>query len=329
MIQQYYDFNEPAVRSNHILVMLLNSLLIPTSLPPIRYVELCNQAAYSVGRQLGMASPIYVGGFQMRSWFYGPNVKEYFFLTGDNEIDFSKHWSEHEPIKVVSHPKSDISFRLQDGQFTSDESGIAVIELNAGLMAYQLACWRRVHTQVQGEAMGVRHFVMKFILPKLLKSHLNVVFINRLIKYDQGIPPSTNLRPTPLRVPDSTTYVNKIVQEIVERFTDQTARFDEILANIPLPFGTNALEFYRAPDVAETRSTNAFFALRSLSILELLTAFDFEVGSNANGKYVYELGRALRAMRTERWLDSVRGDTTEVLARYNDNVIPRLGLKTT
>ena len=329
MIQQYYDFNEPAVRSNHILVILLNSLLIPTSLPPIRYVELCNQAAFSVGRQLGMASPIYVGGFQTRSWFYGPNVKEYIFLTGDNEIDFSKHWTEHEPIKVVSHPKSDISFRLQDGQYTSDESGIAVIELNAGLLAYQLVCWRRAQTQVQGESMGVRHFVMKFVLPKLLKSHLNVVFINRIMKYDQGSSPSTNLRQPPLRVPDSTTYVNKIVQEIVERFTDQTARFDEILANIPLPFATNALEFYRAPDVAETRSTNAFFALRSLSILELLLAFDFEVGSNANGKYVYELGRALRALRTERWLDSVRGDTSDVLARYNDQVIPKLGLKTT
>ena len=75
MIQDYYEFNQPAVRSNHSLVVLLNSLLIPTSMTAARYVELCNQAAYSIGRSLGMGSAIYGGKLQARSWFYGPNVR--------------------------------------------------------------------------------------------------------------------------------------------------------------------------------------------------------------------------------------------------------------
>lgn len=328
-LQQYYDFNEPAVRSNHILVVLLNSLLTPTSTSPARYVELANMAAYSVGRGLGMASAIYGGRLQANSWFYGPNIKEYLFLTGDNDINFDIPWKEQISIKVVAHPRSDVSFRLQDGKYSSTESGYAVIEINAGLMAYQLLQWRKENQRPIGEQMGVRHFVMKVILPQLLKSHLDVAFLNRLWKYRLGERPSSDVRGAPLRLPDSTTYVDSLIQQISEGITNGNLRFDEILENIPLPFGTTALSFMRAPDIAETRYSDAFFAMRSLPILELLVGIDYEVGSNANSKYIFELARALRGMRVERWLDTVQGDLTQIKERYQTNVISLLDLPTT
>lgn len=329
LIEDYYEFNQPAVRSNHSLVVLLNSLLIPTSMSAPRYVELCNQAAFSIGRSLGMASAIYNGKLQARSWFYGPNVREYIFLTGDNDIDFNQSWKDQVAIKVVAHPKSDLSFRLQDGQYTSSESGYAVIELNAGLLAYQFVRWKATQRQVSGEAMGARFFVMKFVLPQLLKSHIDVAIINRICRYNAGIPAGVNLRSTPFRVPESSTFVDQLTNDIVDVFSDRNKRFDEVLANIPLPFSGNALNFYQAPDIAPTRSTKAYHALRSLPILELLMAFDLESESAANNKYFYELGRAVRAMRTERWLDTIDGDISEINQRYKENVIALLDLKTT
>lgn len=329
MVQQYYEFNQPAVRSNHSLVVLLNSLLIPTSMHPQRYVELCNQAAYSIGRSLGMGSAIYAGRLQDRSWFYGPNVKEFIFLTGDNDINLNVPWHSLECIRVVSHPKSDLSFRLQDGQYTSNESGYAVLEINAGIMAYQFIRWKQQQKQIAGEAMGARHFVMKYVLPQLLKSHIDVVLLNRLANALSGTPNGINLRSSPLRVPESTTFVNEVIDQMTKVFTDRNLRFDEILNNIPLPFSGNALRFFKVPDVAPTRYAEAFFALRALPILETLMSLDASADSHANTKFFYELGRAMRAMRTERWLDAIVGDTGEVKSRYDTNVIALLDLKTT
>ena len=61
-VKNYYKINPTAVRSEHILVRLLNSLGIPLILPMDRYVNHLSSKAVRVASSLGISSGYSKGG---------------------------------------------------------------------------------------------------------------------------------------------------------------------------------------------------------------------------------------------------------------------------
>lgn len=318
MVLSHYKFRRMVVRSNHILVRLLQSVTIPHSIETYRYMDLVKQAAYSTGRSMGIGSAIYPCTIFKDGHFFGADVNEIIFLEELSDPDLTAlttPWHQVEPIKIWQHPRTDLSFQPLVPSTTTAEKGLAVIQIDPALLFYMFRGWKKEQLSLPEEQrLTVNHFVAMYVLPSMLKSYLDVAFANRVYAklFDLPVNPTRTLSGLALSTMD--TYLTQVVDQMTKVITERNYRYDTILKAIPLPFNQHLESIVILPDMPATRYAKGIEFACTAKWLQMLRKAELGSVGNANTQFQSETRIVIRRARNERWMSNFQGDAKHLIA---------------
>ncbi len=320
-VKEYYIGLKRAVPSNHPIVTLLNSMNIPSnSFDDYKYSA--QILAYEVGASLNMGSFSYVRGWQSRSWFYGDLIREYIHIKDSDFADIYADWTKLEPVTVDYHPRSDVSYLALDGKNMTNEIGYAVITIDPVMLIHQYKKWRESQKPVPvGERQSVMQFVGMYIIPGMMRSHLNVAFINRISKMLKGEMPELPIRKNLTALAETINQIDSICSEIADKLCNMESTLSDISKSIPVPYGTDLSTITTISKEPPTIATKQYRALRSLPYMELLVSIDVHSTKQVNSTTYSEWKMSIKRHKQERVFDNLRSMKSDLYRRLDDNIV--------
>lgn len=292
----YYQAHNFAARSNHFLVRLLGALKTSFNQPAERFYDQVDNACTSIAVSMQMTSALHSGTI-FDGVFYGFGVKE--ILIANNEpIDFfsvMEDWRNQSPIKVLSHPKTDLDMHVPSGTAYSNEKGLAVISINIPMLA--LMYYKFSHEQVANMAKGksaatTAQFVMTYVLPNMLPSHLDIAVVNRICAFAQDKPLGTPIRKHAMALGFASSQTDKALMEVKGFLEKTNLSLHDMLCTVPAVTATNGLEALALPRIAATRKYLwAEAAARINYIASMMLLSPLNVPMNDKGQLQQEMRR--------------------------------------
>lgn len=313
-VEEYYAYADYVVPSDHFLVTLINSIAVPHSISIERFIDLTYRAGVTAGRANGLGSAITPMRIFNKSKFFGSKHREVIYLSDDEfPIDVPELWLGLSPIKFWSHGENDLSFKRLVN-FESTASGFSVVEINIPLLMCQFRRFNNEQLELPEEQRrDVRHFV-SLTITKALRSQLNVSLFNRVyatIK-QQPLTPVTALSGISLQNP--LTQVDTLIAQITEQITNRTLTWENVLSLIPLPYGDNALDYFRLPDQVQTRYVRCFELLATYKLVKFLILVDSLSPGDKNTPHRTALRVYLDRVIAENLWQTLEGDTAAIQA---------------
>jgi len=296
----YYRRNPQAVRSEHFLVRLLQSISVPKSQQTERYYSNVDALALHLANALKMTSPISNGKI-FEGVFYGPGTSE-ILIAVDTDFDplwAHQNWENLPSVTVLRHPRSDLGLNLPDGQATGSETGLAVIAVNITMLAMQYRAFRMNEERnakfVDGQR-SVMQFVHMYVLPNMLPSQTDLAIFNRIDNLSKGAPLGQSKKRHAFYLPD--TYdrrCQQIQQNILAEIAKTNLDFVTIMRSIPTVTRENLEQTLRTPNIAATMQVDWALTIARLPGLAFLTRVAPEGGRNRNRQELNAIQRmALR-----------------------------------
>lgn len=313
----HYAFRRAVVPAEHPLVRFIDSITIPHSMEDRTYFDTVVEASFSTGRSIGFGSSIYAPSEFNPGVFYGGQVAEYIYVVPTDYEKQTTHYSQRESVSVRYHPRSDFSLLPLMPQFANAESGYAVITIDPGVLLTQYRDWRKEQlTLPEAERLTTSHFVYMYVLPNMLYSHIDIVWLNRVINRSMGVLSAPTRTIAGLALPAPDTFANDVINKIIEVITDREYHFQSVLLGIPTPFSGTFFDTAMLPTLPSTRGTKGFELLSTLPWIEFLFMLDSSNASQQNRQSENELRIALRRALNERWLGFVdRANLTDIEER--------------
>jgi hypothetical protein len=308
-IVSYYNSRVYAVKSNHILCRLLTIATIPLQYDLDRYVEIAYARSPYVAKHFNFTSEISFGK-TLEGAFYGPGNEE---IVIYNEEYFDRHdtlsnWKQASPIKVLNHNVSDLGLMLPNGLENSTGKGLCVISVNIpmllvqyrGFMAEQAT---RIEDGTLGQ-LGVAHFVHMYVLPCMLKSHLDLVLLNRLKNLFYGAPMSEALKKHPFLVVDYSDKIDLSFEYLIKHLKDVKRYYTNTLATIPGIFEEDITATLEMPNLAPTIQVWWALIVTRLDTMKFLIDLGGETSIAINRGLVTKLKFSLMQVVRSRVLPS-------------------------
>lgn len=299
-VLMFYRHAPMAVKSDHFLIRLLQSVGVSFNLPTERfYANLNGLTALNLSMALRMTSEVFRGS-AFRGVFYGPESYEILIAhtTEFDPFEADERWEDLQPIRVLRHPHSDLGLCLPDGKATGSEYGLAVIAINIPMLAMQYRAWRRresyVAEQTGDSPLGINHFVHMYALPNMLYSHLDYVLFNRLENTIRGKPMGVSHSRHPFVLPHWEQKLNQVQATQIQQLTNVTRDWAGILHNLPAVTLPTQSEVMRVPPLAPTQQVSWALALARLPAVDFLTRFTENQGEK-NGQELNRIRQAIRA----------------------------------
>lgn len=298
----YYRQNPQAVRSEHFLVRLLQSIAVPQSQQLERYYSNVDSLALYLATALKMTSSLNVG----KIWdgvFYGEGSREILIATNQ---DFDPHWAHKNwqnlpSVTVLRHFRSDLGLNLPNGVNTGSETGLAVIAINIPMLAVQYRAFRLdeiLNSRFSDSQRSVMQFVHMYVLPNMLPSQTDLTMFNRMDNLQKGAPIGQSNKGHPFYLPE--TYDKrslKIQRDILTNFERENSDFVTILRSIPAVTKESMDLVMRTPDVAPTRQVDWALTISRLPMLAFLVRVAPNGGKNRNQREINAIERSVRAYR--------------------------------
>ena len=252
-IQQYYRSNTVAVPSQHFLVRLLQSIPTPRSMDLDSYYRSVNAIALNHATSMQMTSAYYRGKF-FTGVAYGKQALEC-LLVVDDVFNYQKahdEWEDVVAVKPIMHDKTDLSLLFPNGSGYSTEPSNSVLLVNLPMLAVQYRAFCLAHP-----SKAAMHFVAQYVLPNMLKDHLDLCFINRLMNRYYGKPTTTTyLTKYPFGLVNLESQIDYAIDKILNYIRTAPKRFDLILKTIPSFSKENAYKALLMPDIAITKQVH-------------------------------------------------------------------------
>ena len=268
----FHRENPAAVKSDHFLVRLLQSLPMSYSISANRYADYISGMALNLSMALKMTSSISKGNI-FKGTFYGPGNSEVLVAhCEDFDPDLiEREWVNAQPVQVLRQPRSDLNMNLPDGINTGTESGIVVIAINIPELAvmYRAFCKEQeAAANLTGEArLTVMQFVHMYVLPNMLFSHIDTVILNRIRCLKEQRPYGEATKRHSFVIQDYDGRLNDIHTTLVEMLNRVTRNLNGVLQNVPCVFKNTLKEACRTPDMAATRQVMWALAIARLPAL--------------------------------------------------------------
>ena len=316
----YWQESAVAVKSNHLLVKILQSIPVPYGDSVNIYRDRVADLAGDLAMSLKLTSSLYKGKV-FDGVFYGDTVSE-IIVSIDDYFDMSNigdTWKDLEPIKVLTHPKSDLNFDIPNGVRTGNDYGVAVITINIPMLAVQYRQFR-LEEKKAGivDTYSVMQFIHRFPLTNMLKSHVDVCVFNRFCNLVKGLPSSESFRKNPFYVTDFREKLDDGFNKLIAMLLKKSPDFDTMLLSIPLVTADNARELIQLPDFAETRQIIWAFSIARIQAVSTILRLNFETGSAKNQQAINKIKHTLLEMSYDRTMEqalsnSLNDDITRVI----------------
>lgn len=333
-ITRYWRDMNWTVRSDHILVGILNGLSSSTNEPSSNY-RIARDVALTYTSPRGIVSPVNYGKVQFKSNFYGHECQEILIEQPfDDAIEqlFTKHYSEWDPVRVVYHPFTSFDYQLPNNKRRlSEEKGICIIKIDIGLLFAQYKAWRndKLASQYDEEtSKSVMNFIHSYPITNMMKSHLETVWFNRLKNRYFGVANSDNKSDTRLAMSSSYYHVDEVHDDIIRYLNLSRGSVQDFACWIPGIFTNSLKDFLMDDTVMNTHQNRLAKYLAEVPYLSLLFGIDFKIESKASGMERNEYIRKFKIMNSGKLFSTIRNldyDTTrnyfiENINIYTDNI---------
>lgn len=308
-VTSFYRSHAGRVDGSHFLIKLIYGVGVPRALPLDRFYAMCQRVSLGVAMANKMTSSVSKGDL-FKGVFYGKGVTEV-LIGHDEDFDFedaAKNWQQLRPIRVLSHPKSDLGLKIPDGTGDGLEEGVAVIAINIPMLALQYRQWSEIEWARAEEAgdspAGITQFIYSYPLTNMLYSHLDVTLFNRLYNLLNGIPLASINAKHSFFLTDYTNKLNKVQKQQLDILSRSQRKFNGMLETIPMVSCSTLAELAHLPDIAPTRQVIWALALSRLEMLSFLFKASALEPRTRNGAEVNRIVRNFQLYRTDKALQS-------------------------
>ena len=288
----FHRTNPMAVKSDHLLVRLLQSITISQSQNIERYYNNVDTIALNLSMVFKMVSPIFRGTV-FDGVFYGQGNTEILIAHDEsfNPEYATKDWENQIPIKVLRHPFSDLGLITPDGKNSSDESGLCVIAINISLLAVMYRAFRlneeRLSINMSEDNVdynenqrSIMHFIRMYVLPNMLPSHLDCVLFNRMSYMESGIPLGESTRKHSFYLTDYNNRLIYIFNNLLNLLHRVDKDFVGILRSMPSVGASDQFNALKLPGIVETRQVIPALFMARLNVLSFL----YKIAKNGVGE---------------------------------------------
>lgn len=308
-IIEYYNTRVFSVKSEHFLAKAINTASSSSQYDLDRYMQVIYARSPMVSKQFRFTSEVSYGTLH-EGVFYGPNVKEVIFYNEEyfSPFDYVNDWKSLKPIKVLSHPISDLGLMLPNGKKNSTAEGMAFISINFPMLMFQyrqfeLEQYRRVLKGDIGQ-LGIQHFIHMYVLPNMMESHLDIVIVNRLMNLHESAPMSESLSSHPFRVIDYKGKLDIELKNVLKYNKGKKLLYEGLLKAIPSVFSQDGQESLLMPDLIHTRQAWWALLLARLPIMEFLIDYGGDDLKQMNKSHLASLKVELKRLLNSRVLNN-------------------------
>lgn len=303
----YQQRNARAVPSDHLLVKILQSLNVPLSLDVNIYRDWVEDAAEPLSMALRLTSSLYPGTVHAPGVLWGSGSDE-IWVSVQGKPDFqalTTGWRTLQPVRLLSHPHSDLGLQVPMGQPTSTSSGLTVVSVDIPMLACQYRMWRKWQSVVNPEAeLTVAHFVAQYPLTNALYSKLDIAVFNRLSRLHAGVEPSVELGKAPYHLIDYTQQVDKSLQGFLLSLSRRPVDWDNLLTSWRPVTAKTLRDLFQNPETVYTRQVTWALTVARIDVVGFLLQYRKQVGGNLNQMEVNTVRKSLRALQGDQGLYS-------------------------
>lgn len=299
----YQRENPQAVRSNHFIVRLLESISVDKTIEDLRYVDSVSDITMDLAMSLNMTSAMYQGEAFEDGPFYGRESTEILIAhaTGFDLGKGAKRWWKLEPIRFLRHPKTDLNMDVPNGEPTGSETGISVIEINIPMLAFQYKKWMENEYRVRREnPRSTMQFVRMYVLPNMLYTQLDIALFNRQVARLRGKQVMESGVRDPYYLTDWSAKVDELIEGLFGSLVGRLLSFDAILHNLLVVNHDSIFDIMALPKGPKTRQVIWALAIARIPYFSYLLEMDFMTGSSMNRSEMNQLRRAMRRLRVDR-----------------------------
>lgn len=329
-IDRLVDFKRTfpkAVRSDHLLVKTLQSLNITFDGNIDIYRSFVEARTTQFSGGLGYTSDYYRGKpfYGSKAQFYGNKTVEIIIAT-DEDFDLKGArltWKSWRPVRVLAHPRSDVTIETLDGSNTFSESGICVIEVNIPMLACQYQLWKEEQRMMNVEIpRNVGHFIMMYPLTNAVYSHIDVSIFNRMSRRLLNEPVGQADRYVPFYVTDYSKRIDDHCVDSLNRFIRNPMPWKDVLKNIPCLIDENMYNVVRLPKMNRTAQVIWAMTAARLNMTTFLLALRKRSKDFKNTEEVTLIKRALVNLDTGKLLhNGLPASLSKWFESYIDNRI--------
>lgn len=326
---EYYRQYPLRIESSHLLVKLLYSLGISKTEPIESFYNYLSIKSLKVAAMCRFTTAISKGDIY-DGVFYGPGNRE-IVIAHDDDFDpiwAVKNWRNLEPIKVLSHPFSDLGLHVPNGQKSSIEEGVCVIAVNVPMLAIQYREFYNLETEISlktGEnPRSIMHFLHAYPLNNMLRSHLDMVLFNRLYNLLGGIPFGVTTRKHAFYQTDFSQKLEMLEAEQLKALSNKVYDFNGVLSSIPVVSSNDLLDLAQIPDIAPTRQVVWALILSRLRMFSFVARVSNKPAHTANGAVANQIVRLFQLYNADKVFQTVLPPEMYYDARKDMNTIIEL-----
>jgi hypothetical protein len=308
-IVRHYRANPTAVKSDHILVRILDNIVVPYGNDPSLHYSQVRAIAYRIANSLRMTSPLDRGHVFNKGYFYGKQTKE-LIIAVDEPFDIDtidSTWMDLRPVKVLQHGMTQIVPPLLDGKRDVQSGGYVVIEINIAMLSCQYQAWRRAVAMKQVVPLSVQHFVRTYPIVNMIYSHQDYALFNRLNAIDTEAPVS------PWAQLHSFPYIDyqRRIDEALGKYSAvaRRSRLDykhllTMLPSISLPTMWDTLQL---PDLPPMIQVEWLLTIARLPAIAFILRMDTLTRSSENTAVKNHWRQSIREWRSDKTMVNVLG----------------------
>lgn len=300
--KEYYEGVDKYIRNSHWLVRLCKHLMLPLDTPIDEVVWLTRDKMNAVSNIFGIVSyerfgfPVYPGAL------YGKNATELYINTEEKFDQKCRpdRWKDFKPMRIVRHGHTAITYPYLDGTFEGPEGETAVIYVNTGMLAFQIHLWRLHNYITDRTTPDISEYIVKFLIPSLIDSHVDVMTINRVINDTLELPNDDQYKfRHPFYTVDIESRFNSYNVTLAKQLNKTKYRYSEILNSVPLLTNGDKqiLDAIYLPDTLFTVQNRWATFIGYLPIMNFLVQLDNELDNNYNRDWRGKWRDSIRFMR--------------------------------
>jgi hypothetical protein len=292
-----------AVRSNHLLVRLINAMNLDVNLPLFEYHRMAENRVDRVATSFRLTHSKHRGDVKTEDLFYGNGTEEVVIAVNEDIdlLSIETDWRALQPVKVLAHPYTDLSLIPLDGSRKGHYDRMAVIQIDIVALVIQYRMW--VLDQLDRGQAIIRtpmQFVTQYPLTNALASHFDVAMQNRLISLFLGEATEAYENPWPIYLRDMTSEVDDYLFDRIRYLKRKSMVYADIMRSVPLAVKDDLWELNQLPKVPPTRQIVWALTLARAPILRFLVQLDYSVGGQRNYHETNRMDRSMRDMEYDR-----------------------------
>lgn len=327
-VKKYYYDKPFAVKSNHILIRLLNNLGVSFNINLERFADIVDAKANNISMNFKMSSPIYRGNI-FRDIFYGGEIDE-ILVNDDDYFDVYSvynNWKTTQAVKVVYHPKSDLDLLLPNGRYFGTESGTAVISINIAMLAVQYKAFldKEYKVLLSGESpKTTAHFIHMYVLPNMLDSHLDIALFNRAYNLLTNSQMGVSVKKHVFFIPNYSEQIDNAYKYLINYYKTNDRSYKTILRSFPVVSNEDFESSLRLPELAPTRQMIWVNVLSRLKAIEFLAKISRSNNNSFNKNYNNIFLRYFKLYENDGALDIIMNDESQIQNKISIEIIKKL-----